>query len=178
MEAMMNISLVWLLAVYPWCQRGNVLCPLLIFDCFFFPNVICSNSSCEPFISSLCDVCLMRMSWLLDSETAFAFDVQFLFLVPIFGHSECRKLSPAAPFPTFLLMLPGTYLLCPASDTAKLFRNDYDKGRDYQNICSLISPCFRNSRITWECMLRKHTSYAKRSRASDVSRLMINYHNN
>lgn len=77
---------------------GKLVYPPLIFDSFF--NVICSNSSFYPFIYWPCDICLIWMSWLLDCDIVFVFDVQFLLLCPNFGQSGSGKLSPS-PFKLF-----------------------------------------------------------------------------
>lgn len=79
----------------PLMSEGKSGMPSFNIWLFFF-CVIWSNSSCEPFICSLCDICLMRMSWLLDSDIVLAFDIQFL-LVPILATASAENF-PLTPF--------------------------------------------------------------------------------
>lgn len=115
--------------LYTLDVRGESGVPSFNIWLFFF-YVIWSNSSFEPFIYSLCDICLMWMYWLLDSDAVLAFDVQFLLLVPILATTS-EENFPLSPF-QLLQILHRAYLLCLANDIAKLFTNalqNYDKGK-------------------------------------------------
>lgn len=145
MEAMMSISVGWLLSVYPWCQRGKVVCPLLIFDCFFLCNLV------QFIIWAFHSLALWHLSNVDVLITGLGYCVSVWCPIssccPNVGHSECRKLFSRS-IPTFANFMESVFAV-PRKWHRKIIHKGYiimiTGLLDIINICfhcAVISVCF------------------------------------